>query len=280
MPVAAPADKRFRRSHVKPSGRRNARLRHAWLAVRVVALAVVGAYAAWRGVSLVSGSPALRVAHVAVEGHERLSAGEVLALVEGLRGRHIIGLDLDEWRDRLRSSPWVEDAALRRVLPSTVEVTVRERRPIAIGRLGSALYLVDARGVVLDEYGPAYADVDLPIVDGLAAPKGHDGLVDEVRAALAARVIAALGGQPDLARRVSQIDVSDAHDAVVMLEGDRALLHVGEEDFVERLQQYLELGDALRERVADIDYVDLRFAERLYVRPAKGAATAPASARR
>lgn len=280
MPVAAPADKRFRRSHVKPSGRRSARLRHAWLAVRVVALAVVGAYAAWRGVSLVSGSPALRVAHVAVEGHERLSAGEVLALVEGLRGRHIIGLDLDEWRDRLRSSPWVEDAALRRVLPSTVEVTVRERRPIAIGRLGSALYLVDARGVVLDEYGPAYADVDLPIVDGLAAPKGHDGLVDEVRAGLAARVIAALGGQPDLARRVSQIDVSDAHDAVVMLEGDRALLHVGEEDFVERLQQYLELGDALRERVADIDYVDLRFAERLYVRPAKGAATAPASARR
>jgi len=279
-PVAAPSDKRFRRSHVKPSSRRSTRLRQAWLAARVVVLAGLGAYAAWRGVSLVASTPALQVARITVDGHDRLSTGEVLALVEGLRGRNIIGLDLDEWQQRLLSSPWVEQAMLRRVLPSTVEVTVRERRPIAVGRMGSALYLIDAHGVVVDEYGPAYADFDLPIVDGLAAPKGRDGLVDEARAALAARVIAALAAHPELSKRVSQIDVSDPHDAVVMLEGDRALLRVGEEDFVERLEQYLELGDALRERVAEIDYVDLRFAERLYVRPAKGAATAPASARR
>jgi cell division protein FtsQ len=279
-PVAAPADKRFRRSHVKPSSRRSTRLRQAWLAVRLVVLAGLGAYAAWRGVSLVASTPALQVSRITVDGHDRLSTGEVLALVEGLRGRNIIGLDLDEWQQRLLSSPWVEEAMLRRVLPSTVEVTVRERRPIAVGRMGSALYLIDAHGIVVDEYGPAYADLDLPIVDGLAAPKGRDGLVDEARAALAARVIAALAAHPELSRRVSQIDVSDPHDAVVMLEGDRALLRVGEEDFVERLEQYLELGDALRERVAEIDYVDLRFAERLYVRPAKGAATAPASARR
>lgn len=279
-PVAAPADKRFRRSHVKPSSRRSTRLRQAWLAVRLVVLAGLGAYAAWRGVSLVASTPALQVARITVDGHDRLSTGEVLALVEGLRGRNIIGLDLGEWQQRLLSSPWVEEAKIRRVLPSTVEVTVRERRPIAVGRMGSALYLIDAHGVVVDEYGPAYADFDLPIVDGLAAPKGRDGLVDEARAALAARVIAALAAHPELSKRVSQIDVSDPHDAVVMLEGDRALLRVGEEDFVERLEQYLELGDALRERVAEIDYVDLRFAERLYVRPAKGAAAAPASARR
>jgi cell division septal protein FtsQ len=279
-PVAAPADKRFRRSRIKPSSRRSTRLRQAWLAARVVVLAGLGAYAAWRGVSLVASTPALQVARITVDGHDRLSTGEVLALVEGLRGRNIIGLDLDEWQQRLLSSPWVEHAMLRRVLPSTVEVTVRERRPIAVGRIGSALYLIDAHGVVVDEYGPAYADFDLPIVDGLAAPKGRDGLVDEARAVLAARVIAALAAHPELSKRVSQIDVSDPHDAVVMLEGDRALLRVGEEDFVERLEQYLELGDALRERVAEIDYVDLRFAERLYVRPAKGAAPAPASARR
>ena len=41
------------------------------------------------------------------------------------------------------ASPWVEEATLRRVLPATVEVTIRERRPMAIGRVGQALYLVD-----------------------------------------------------------------------------------------------------------------------------------------
>jgi hypothetical protein len=121
---------------------------------------------------------------------------------------------------------------------------------------------------VIDEYGPNYADLDLPIIDGLTGRPGESvSAVDERRARLAARLIAALQTRPDLAKRVSQIDVSDAHDAVVMLDGDTAMLRLGDEDFVARLQAYLDLGPALRERVAEIDYVDLRFGDRLYVRP-------------
>ncbi|HQZ39210.1 MAG TPA: FtsQ-type POTRA domain-containing protein [Vicinamibacterales bacterium] len=278
-PVSAPADRRFRRSHVKPSSRRRSRLRALWTGARVVAVLTLAAYAAWRGVALVSGAAAFRVAHVTVIGNERLSTGEVMALIDGLRGAHILGLRLDEWRDRLRSSPWVEDATLRRVLPSTVEVRVRERRPMALARVGSGLYLIDPHGVVVDEFGPPYADLDMPLVDGLLSPaEGRPAAVDETRTALAARVIAALAARPDIESKVSQIDVHDPHDAVVMLEGDTAMLRLGEDDFVERLQQYLDLGDALRERVAAIDYVDLRFAERLYVRPARRPAAAPASA--
>lgn len=277
-PVAAPTDRRFKRSHVKPSGKRSSRLRHAWATARVVGFLALTGYAAWRGMSLVATAPMLQVSRITVTGNERLSAGEVQALLEGLHGRNIVGLGLDEWQERLLASPWVEHATLRRVLPSTVEVSVRERRPIAIGRIGNGLFLVDANGVVVDEYGPAYADIDLPIVDGLAAKKGAGDEVDEARAALAARLLAALAERPDMAKRVSQIDVSDSRDAIVMLEGDTTLLRLGDSDFVERLQQYIDLGDALRERVAAIDYVDLRFRERVYVKPVKGAAGKPAPA--
>jgi cell division protein FtsQ len=279
LPVSVPADKRFRRSHVKPASRRRSRLRRAWLGVRVLAVGVLAGYAAWRGMSLVADAEAFQVAHITVSGHARLSAGEVIALLEGLRGRHILGLDLEAWQERLLSSPWVEEATLRRVLPSTIDVRVRERRPIVIGRIGSALYLVDTHGVVIDEYGPAYADLDLPIVDGLAGGAGGRGALDPGRLRLAARLLDALAARPDIAEKVSQIDVSDVHDAVVMLDGDTALLRLGGDAFVERLQQYLDLGEALRERVAEIDYVDLRFPDRLYVRPARGGPAAPAPAR-
>jgi len=277
-PVAAPADKRFRRAHVKPSGKRRSHLYGLWIAARVVLGAAVMGYAAWRGAAFVAGAASLRVAHVTVTGNQRLSTGEVLSLLDGLRGRNIIGIELAEWQERLQSSAWVEEAALRRVLPATVEVRIRERRPIAIGRVASALYLVDGHGVVVDEYGPAYADLNLPMVDGLGSAGPGKGVMDEARVELAGRVISGLASRPDLLGKVSLIDVKNPHDAVVMLEGDTALLRLGEEDFAERLQQYLDLGDALRERVAAIDYVDLRFPERLYVRPAKGAAVAPASA--
>ncbi len=109
---------------------------------------------------------------------------------------------------------------------------------------------------------------DLPIIDGLVRlPSSGQPALDERRADLAARVLDAMAARPGLARRVSQIDVTDLHDAVVLIEGDSALLHLGDDRFLERLQSYLDVASALRERVQDIDYVDLRFEDRLYVRP-------------
>jgi cell division septal protein FtsQ len=268
--VAAPADRRFRRAHVKP-GRRK---RH-WQA-RVKALLVYAmlglalSYGVYRTASVAAAAHVLRVDRIVVRGNSRLSRGEVLAVLNGLRGESLVWTDLDRWRKRLLASPWVRDAALRRSLPSTVVVVVSERQPIGIGRINGDTYLVDERGAVIDQYGPQYAELDLPIVDGLSASPDNGGsMIDEARADLAARVIGAMKTQPQIARRLSQVDVTDLHNAAVILSGDRAVIQLGEERFLARLQAYLELAPALRQRVADIDYVDLRFDDRIYVRPTK-----------
>ena len=77
----------------------------------------------------------------------------------------------------------------------------------------------------------------------------------------------ALGSKPDLAKRLSQIDVGDVHNASVMLTGDPAMIYIGEDRFLPRLESYVELAATLRQRVPDINYVDLRFDDRIYVRP-------------
>ncbi len=136
MPVTAPSDWRFRRAHVKP-----ARQRRLWpvrlartIRTGAVVVAVVGGgyYAAHAAVE----ARALTVSTIRVRGNHHLAEGEVLALVDGLRGQHILTLDLRGWRQRLLASPWVADAALRRVLPATVEVAIQERRPMALARFG------------------------------------------------------------------------------------------------------------------------------------------------
>src|SRR5205085_9249298 len=140
-------------------------------------------------------------------GNGRLSGGEVLAILNGLRGESLVWTDLDTWRRRLMASPWVRDAALRRSLPSTVEIVVWGRQPIGIGRIAGETYLVDDRGVIIDQYSRQYADLDLPIIDGLgAAPHDAPTLTDEARADLAARAIAAVKEKPALASRLSQVD--------------------------------------------------------------------------
>jgi cell division septal protein FtsQ len=275
MRVSAPADKRFRRSHVKPPRRRRKISTHLlWLA-KVLATALVLGGGAYVVTQQVVQAEALHVRRIAVRGNERLPTGEVLALLAGLKGQHVLEVDLDVWRQRVLGSTWVERAALRRLLPSTVEVVVEERQPIAIGRLGTELYLVDPHGRVIDEYGPNYAQFDLPIVDGLAsAPAAGEPLVDEAKAQLAYELVEALRARPALFKRVSLIDVSNPRDGVVVLEGDTALLHLGDQDFAERLQAYVDLASALRDRVPDIEYADLRFDNRVYVRPAGARRTA------
>ena len=268
MSVKARPEKNFRRASSKPSRRKGRRRRISWRAVRVVASIVVVVYAMYRAVDLVVSASSLQVRHIVVHGNDRMSSGEIQALAAGLRGTSILTADLESFRRRLLKSPWVAEVALRRVLPSTIEVFVRERRPIGVSRLGTQLYLVDRQGTVIDEFGPQYRQFDLPIIDGLVrAPSSNEAALDERRADLAARVIEAVGQRKELAGRRSQVDVSALHDAVVMLDGDPALLRLGEDRFVDRLQSYVDLAPALRERVPVIDYVDLRFDERLYVRP-------------
>ncbi len=264
MPVTALADRRFLRAQVKP-GRRHTPWR-TWLRLlRGLIVAASLVWAAWWSVASVLRSPALRVAHVEVIGTEHLSTGDVLALVEGLRGQSILRVRLDDWRRRVLTCPWVADATLSRSLPATVVVRITERRPIAIGRIGEELFLVDDHGDEIDEYGPRYADFDLPIVDGLVRGGVQEADGNERRAQLASRLLRDVRTRPALARRISQVDVSDPRDAVVIVDQDTARVRLGDERFLERLQSYVDLAPALRQQVRAIDYVDLRFGERVYV---------------
>lgn len=268
MPVTAPADKRFRRAHLKPARKRSRWGSWRWRLLGVTVLLGLLVFGGrWSAMQII-GLEALQAQRIAVRGNHRLSDGEVLALLDGLRGESLLIADLDAWRDRLLSSPWVRDASLRRVLPSTVEVAIEERTPLGIARISSELYLVDDGGTVIDEYGPAYADLDLPIIDGLSSGSSPSSSADTSRAALARRVLDAIRLLKSVAATISQIDVTDARNAVVLLEGDPTLIRLGDDQFFKRLQSYLELAPALRERVPNMDYVDLRFDQRVYVMPA------------
>ncbi len=267
-PIAIPADKRFHRAHVKPA-RKRGRLGSLLIpGLKIGALLLVGLAAIYRGGAMIARAPVLQIDRIVISGNGRVSSDDVLAALNGLRGENIIWTDLESWRRRLLASPWIRDAAFRRSLPSTIEISVAEREPIGIGRVKGQLYIVDERGAVIDQYGPQYGDLDLPIIDGLAPPAGPTAAAADGRGDLAARLLLAMRSKPAIARRVSQVDVTDLHNAAVIVTGDPALIYLGDDRFLARLESYLGLAAALRERVDDIDYVDLRFDDRIYVRPA------------
>lgn len=277
MGVSTRTDPHFRRSDVSAIKRRRMRGRY-WRLARWVVPSVVGAVVLMYGAKGLVASGLLRVREITIVGNDRLSPGDVRTLVAGLEREQIFHVDLEHYRARLLDSPWVADVRLTRLLPARIQIVVTERVPIGAARHGQQLYLVDKTGSIIGDYGPATADRSLPVIDGLIVSDRKLGpQAVPARARLAAALFEDLDAR--LADTVSEVDVSNPHDAVVLLDEDPAWLHVGDRAFGERLERYLATREALVERFGRLDYVDLRFGERLFLRGLDSAAQTPVAAR-
>jgi cell division protein FtsQ len=144
-----------------------ARRRRRWL---LAAGAVAAVMAAGVGATRL---PALAVHHVRVSGESHTSPAEVLAAT-GL-GRHPLMVDIGTGRLRaeLEALPWVATASVRRQWPTTIDIRLTERVPVAVAanRTGGSA-LLDRSGRVLSESAAGAAGV--PTITGLA-PVGAPG---------------------------------------------------------------------------------------------------------
>jgi hypothetical protein len=192
----------------------------------VLALAAAAAAAVWKG-----REPAARAlaglhpgrSPVVVSGLEYLAAAEVLRAA-GLGAEvPFFRVDLERSRAKLMRHPRVRAARVERWLDGRVHVTVAERLPavlVPLGRLAEA----DAEGRVLPALVGGVVP-DLPLVTGLAAPRG--GWIRDPDFARAQRWLRALGApEVGLAGRISEVDVAAAGETGVVLspEGARVLL--------------------------------------------------------
>jgi cell division protein FtsQ len=287
MAVKAPADKRFKRGRVK-TPRKTSRRWTALVrpAVKWTVVLVLVGYAAGRAVALVTASPSLRISRVVVHGQRHLTPADVLSRVRMLDGENIVRADLEAARRRLLGSPWIADATLRRQLPGTIEIEIEERQPVALARLArGGLQLVAADGMVLGPIGRAQSGFDLPIVEGLAPVPGRSlsgpgvgigvpARVDPERADLVGRLVDSLREDEGLLKLVSEVDVTDVEDAVVLLGDDPARVHLGDREFARRVRAYRDLAPTLLQHVDAIDSADVRYDGRVFVRPARGRPTA------
>jgi cell division septal protein FtsQ len=262
LPTAAPglpvpADKRFRRSEVRQGRRRNWRswwFKAAWLGgAALLAIVVVVSLA-----GALADARVFKVSHVALTGNVQLTDADVNALLAGLTDESILRVKLAQYRLRLLASPWIASAELSRLLPSTVQVRIVERRPLFAARLHGQLYLVDAAGVIIDRFGPQYRQFDLPIVDGLLNETEAGPAVDAARLGLAQRFIREVSGRADWLSRISQLNVSNPRNAVVLIQGEPAELRLGDEKFLARLDFWKDVADSTRAQMKVEEYWDLR----------------------
>ncbi len=91
---------------------------------------------------------------IVVENNQRVSKKEIIKLTGLKGGERLFRIPLKEIRDRILINNYIEDVVLARRLPDTLEVIVKERKPLALIKTKGKLYLVDAKGVIIGEALP------------------------------------------------------------------------------------------------------------------------------
>ncbi|MBN2371240.1 MAG: FtsQ-type POTRA domain-containing protein [Vicinamibacteria bacterium] len=258
------------RSRMRLRPARRVRMSRVTLILRIATVAIIGVTAAGLIRAQVREGDRFKVSRLVTRGNRHLSNAEIRERLGSAMGENILRIRLEDLEARLRKSPWVDRATIRRTLPDTLDVDIVERVPLALAEMGT-LCLMDAEGVLIDSYGPRVSGYDLPIVRGLAA------LDPETRSRHAMRAGALLDDLGDLAREVSEIVVEEAGDVRVILAQEGEVLLFNSPPYKTRLSTFLAMRGKLKERCPHAEFFDLRFSGRIIVRETRSAEARDAS---
>jgi cell division protein FtsQ len=201
-----------------------------------------------------------RIAAISLTGEKEVSREEVLTTA-GVTGRaSLLFLDADAARTRLLANPWIADAAVLKLYPDRLQITITERLAYALWQKDGRISVIAADGTVLE---PFVEDryLGLPLVVGHGAERQ------------ARDFLALIDRYPDIRSVLhASILVADRRWDLRLANGINVRLpETGVEAALDRLVE-LDRGKKLLSR--DIAAVDLRLPDRVTVRLTDAAAQA------
>lgn len=198
--------------------------------------------------------------NLVVEGIRYASLAQMRHIFAEDFGRSLYLVPVQKRRAELLEIDWIEDASVAKIWPQTLKVQVHERTPVAFVHLGtnpkdgmSRFALIDREGMILRPR--VAAKFTLPVITGIREAERVDD-----RKARVARVLAMLKDLGALSAGISEVDVSDPNNLVVAEHVQDSVINLmmGEENYAERLQNFLNNYSEIRAKRPDAMTLDLR----------------------
>ncbi|MEM9422586.1 MAG: FtsQ-type POTRA domain-containing protein, partial [Pseudomonadota bacterium] len=169
-------------------------------------------------------------------------------------GRSLLNLDAQGARERVESLGWVKRAAVQKLWPNTLHVSIVERTPRALWQdADGRFFLIDHEGYRLSQVSPADY-THLPVVTNTDDPS------------LAQGILSALWEREDLLERTAIIVGVNGRRFDLRFRNDFTA-KLPEEGVEQALDRLAGLGAGTGQLAAAADYIDLRDDEWAYLRP-------------
>lgn len=208
--------------------------------------------------------------NLTVDGVKYASRDQILRVFDQDFGHSLYLFPMADRREQLLRVSWVREASVVRIWPNRVAVQITERQPAAFIKLPSEgmtrWALIDAEGVILDP--PRKAAFHLPVLTGVRTSEARETRATRVRRMQ--RLMSDLG---NLGNNVSEIDAGELDNLKVtgQVSGQAVSLMLGDRNFAQRLQSFVEHYPDIHRRMPEAAAFDLRLDDRITVLEGKDA---------
>jgi cell division protein FtsQ len=208
----------------------------------------------------------LEIREVEVEGIHHVTKPEVLERIVLNPGIGLHQVNTAFLAERVRTHAWIKEATVERRPPHLLHVTVLERTPAAIIRIGADHWLSDESGYLLAKLG-RQDDEALPLLTGLELQALQRGEA-RVRNAVQSGVVLAKLIANTLDGRV-EVDLANPSNVVASANGVR--FQFGDDSLVDQWERFRKVKPSFKTASSDgrkreVSEIDLRYDNRVIVR--------------
>lgn len=200
------------------------------------------------------------IKEIAFIGNRHIKNDELRSLIKVKRGDELFGVSAKEIYSRLKASPWVRDAAIRKELSGRILVNITEAVPVAILSVAGIPYLIDREGNILEQMKQGTV-LFLPVIKDIDYKKDRDTYMEAVRFVnvLHSRRAASYEGI---------LEITGRRPEDITLKLENIVIKIGAGDFDKKLERLEFVRDEIEKRNMSVEYIDLRFADKIIVKPA------------
>jgi len=208
------------------------------------------------------------VKEVEITGAKHTPRAALASLTAGYTGTNLFKIDIARVQNDLRGLSWVNRIDIEKKLPNTLRINVTERTPVALVRTGDRIQYVDEQGVTFAELSAEVGDDDLPLI------ANADG-AELLRAVTFVRALHT--SDPLLYSRISEVHPIAPRGFVMFDRELGAIVYANAEDVSAKWRNLYSIVKAERLGRGEIEYADLRFSDRIVVKPVHPITTAAAA---
>ncbi len=127
------------------------------------------------GVALVLNATLLKIRHIRINGNRSFTAAQVAEQAGLNKDMSYFTVNEAQIRTALERNPYLEFVTLRKQLPGTLVLFIKERAPCANVQGGGIMYLVDENANVLQTFNTSKTGNTLPVVIGMQISEAKPG---------------------------------------------------------------------------------------------------------